>query len=331
MRKGGLDLCRVIGCLGVVMIHTVMLFWDFDPASPVWAAYNALSASVRFSVPLFFLLSGALLLGRETLELKRHLRRTLHFVLLFWLWSLICHGIDRLWLHVWNEGSFLDAVSGGYYHLWFLPAMALCYCAMPLLHALVHADRQAALRGAGVLAAILAALGLLRLTPLAPAARAFDFRYLLYLGYVLLGWALSRRKLPKWVPAALVPAAVAAIAVTAHLNRLDALRLGQASTRYYGYLTVSAALGAAAVFALCLRCERLPAKAAAVLRRLSGCVFGVYLLHPLFIDLLRSRHLDFTRFSALWFFPLCYVCFLLLSLAVTALLRRIPGLRKLVS
>ena len=66
MRRAELDLCRVIACLAVAAIHTAMLFWDFSPAAPAWAFWNLFSLAVRFGVPLFFLLSGALLLvGRR--------------------------------------------------------------------------------------------------------------------------------------------------------------------------------------------------------------------------------------------------------------------------
>ena len=82
MRKAGLDLCRILACLAVVTVHTVMLFWDIDPAAPAWAVWNCLTLVVRLGVPLFFVISGALLLGREKLDLRRHLRRTLHLILL---------------------------------------------------------------------------------------------------------------------------------------------------------------------------------------------------------------------------------------------------------
>ena len=43
-------------------------------------------------------------------------------------------------------------VFAGYYHEWFLPALILCYCAVPLLHGLLHADRSEVRRGALLLA-----------------------------------------------------------------------------------------------------------------------------------------------------------------------------------
>ena len=42
MRKASLDVCRVLACMAVVLGHTGMLFWEFDPSSPTWAVYNLL-------------------------------------------------------------------------------------------------------------------------------------------------------------------------------------------------------------------------------------------------------------------------------------------------
>ena len=336
MRKPGLDLCRVIACMGVVLIHTLMLFWDFDPASPTWIFYNLAALAMRLSVPLFFMISGALLLGRERLDFNRHLRRLLHFVLLFYLWSLICHGIDRLLLHVWNEGDFLIALLSGYYHLWYLPALALCYSALPLLHGLIHGEAENTKKGALLLAGVVAVRLTLALIPgksawlsaLLASWKLSDFTYLVYF---LLGWLLSRVRLPKRALWLLGLAALAAVLVLAHLNRRYSIGTGRASDLYYGYLTPSAALSAALVFCLCLRAERIPPRLGGVLKTLSDCTFGVYLTHPVFIDALRSLHLDFTQYNTLLFLPLCYVSLLLLPLAATWLLRRIPLLKKLVS
>ena len=62
MRKASLDVCRVLACMMVVLGHTGMLFWDFDPAAPAWAVYNLLCVILRSSVLLFFMVSGTLFL-----------------------------------------------------------------------------------------------------------------------------------------------------------------------------------------------------------------------------------------------------------------------------
>ncbi len=337
MRKSGLDLCRVVACLGVVMSHTVMLFWDFDPASPSWPFFNCLNLASRYCVPLFFAISGALQLGREQLDFGRHLRRTGHFVLLFYLWSLILFGIDRLFLHVWTgEGSFLLHVLPGYYHEWFLPALILCYCAVPLLHGLLHGERENVVRGCLLIFVPVILLSTLAEAPDKPAwldalLAPWSLGHLRFLVYMLMGWLLSQRLPSGRLTASLGVAALAAILLFSWLNRRYSVALGQASELYYDSFSVPEALSTLFLFCLCRHADALPAKLSGVLRELSVCTFGVYLLHAVFIDAFRSLHLDLARFSAAWLLPLCYICFLLLSFAAAWVLKKLPLLRRLVS
>ena len=53
MRKTNLDLIRVIAIMAIVLGHTIMLFWDFNPASPAWGVYNMLWLFVRGFLMLF--------------------------------------------------------------------------------------------------------------------------------------------------------------------------------------------------------------------------------------------------------------------------------------
>ena len=336
MRRAELDLCRVIACLAVVAVHTIMLFWDSPPASTTWAIWNLLSLAGRFSVPLFFMISGALLLGRERLDFCRCLRRILHLVLLFYVWSVLCRLIDAACGRIWMDGTPLVLlILQGYYHLWFLPALALCCCALPLLHGAIHGGADNLRRGALLLFFVVLALAVLDAVPDKPAWlsallspwRLSHFRYLIYF---LLGRLLTRRTLSARALTALGLAALASLLVLTRLNRLAALAAGRAVDVYYGYLTPSAALGACFVFALCRRLAPQAEKHAAPLQTLAGCTLGVYLLHPVFIDLLRGR-VDFAAHSAVWLFPASYLAVVLIPLGLTLLLQRLPPLNKLVT
>ena len=336
MRRAELDLCRVIACLAVAAIHTVMLFWDFSPASPVWAFWNLLSLAVRFGVPLFFLLGGALLLGRERLDFRRHLHRILHLIVLFYVWSALCRCLDAACGRVWMDGTPLGLlILRGYYHLWFLPALALCYCALPLLHAAIHGGADNLRRGAALLFGVVLALAVLDAVPDKPdwlsallsPWRLSHFRYLIYLP---LGLLLAERKLSARALTALGLAALASLLLTAFLNRRASLAAGKAVEVYYGYLTPSAALGACFVLALCRRLAPWAEKRAAPLQTLAGCTLGVYLMHPILIDLLRGR-VDFAAHSAVWLFPLSYLAAVLIPLGLTLLLKKLPLLNKLVT
>ena len=98
MRKTELDLCRIFGCLAVLMIHAgADIYNELPLESFSFAAVNFLSTAVRGGVPLFFMLTGALFLTRPTLDLRRMLvRHALRLTGLFYLWSLFYAALRAL-------------------------------------------------------------------------------------------------------------------------------------------------------------------------------------------------------------------------------------------
>ena len=337
MRKPDLDVCRVLACMMVVLGHSGMLFWDFDPSASAWAVYNLLCVFLRSSVLLFFMVSGVLFLGREKLDFKKHLRRAGHMIVLYYVWSLICNGIDALFLHYWTPGeAFIPLVLRGYFHLWFLPTMAMCYCALPLLHGMLHGNHDNIRRGAILVSAIVCVSATLNAVPNKPAwltalIAPYDFRYFRYFVMMTLGYVLYKETLSKKQLALLGGAALAAAVLIAWLNRRYAISIGAASDALYEDMAISSVLTASFVFCLCKHIETLPPKLWGFIKTFSVCSFGMYLMHPIFIDAVRSRHFDLTQYSALWLYPLSYACFLLLPLGLSWVFLKIPGLRKLVT
>ena len=103
---------------------------------------NFISTAVRGGVPLFFMLSGALFLSRAKLDTRRLLiRHALRMTGLFYLWSLF-YALLRVLSGALAFGQdFLFAVVSGHYHMWFLPAMVMCYLFFPPVHAALHGQK----------------------------------------------------------------------------------------------------------------------------------------------------------------------------------------------
>lgn len=333
-RNHGLDISRILACMAVVLCHTIMLFWDFDPSSAVWAVYNFLAIAARFCVPMFFFISGALMLSREKLDVKKQLKRAGHFLALYFIWSFVCAAFDNSFLHVWyQDASLSQLIFGSYYHLWYLPAMVLCYLFLPMLHAFIYRDFSKP-GYAGGLFALLVLLTLLSWLSHKPEwlgllLEHFDLMYLKYLLCMFFGFWLYRHPLSNKQLVLLGLAALAATVLYASLNRSYSVSIAQASARYYDQFGLPMQLITAFIFALSLRIEKLPEKLCPIVKELSACTFGIYLLHPLFISALKSLGLDFTQFDTFVFFPLCYLAFLLLPLLASMVLRRIPIIKKL--
>jgi len=334
MRKYSFDICRILACAGVVFCHTLMLFWDFDPGSSVWAIYNLLAIAARFCVPMFFFISGALLLSSEKMDVNKQLRRARYLLLLYFVWSFVCAALDNSFMHVWyQDADFTQLVFGSYYHLWYLPAMILCYLFLPLLHAFIY--RNFSNPGyAGCMFALLVLLTLLPLLSYKPEwlrllLEHFDPMYLKYLLCMFFGFWLYKHSLSNRQLALLGVLALAATLLYAWLNRSYSISIGQASDRYYDQFGLPMQLITAFIFALSQRVGKLPERVCPIVRELSACTLGIYLMHPLFISGLKSLNLDFTQFNTFIFFPACYLAFLLLPLITAFILRRIPVIKKL--
>ena len=78
------DLLRIFASFMVVMLHVSAFYWDkIQPQTEQWRALNLFDSAVRSCVPLFFMLSGALLLSQEgTADLSALFGRRLPKVLL---------------------------------------------------------------------------------------------------------------------------------------------------------------------------------------------------------------------------------------------------------
>lgn len=122
----GLDLVRCVATILVVCTHTNGLYF-FNPASGILSSDWLLSASLasfsRICVPLFLLLSGALLLKADIKlpdflrkRLPRLVRPLVFWSLFYWAYRVTIQG-DRIGL---LSALRLFYNAEVFYHLWFL-------------------------------------------------------------------------------------------------------------------------------------------------------------------------------------------------------------------
>ena len=135
MRKHWIDYLRVIAILAVIFIHSSTSFYSrFNQIGPPdWWLANLLNSASRFAVPLFVMISGALLLGRNETIGGFYRKRAIRLLPAIIVWNLfyaglnigidVYNGIDakNLTWHLWE----LFAAGGAAVHLWYL-SMFLC-------------------------------------------------------------------------------------------------------------------------------------------------------------------------------------------------------------
>jgi surface polysaccharide O-acyltransferase-like enzyme len=196
-----MDALRVVSALSVVLIHAVnpVTFSYGQVPVGVWAVSNTLNVLGRASVPLFVMLSGALLLhpSRQTepasIMFKKRLMR---IITLYLIWSVIYFAWRAFGLHesLTLQSMITDFLAGTPgEQLYFLPIIAGLYVVTPLLRAAIWSLplRQVARYTAVVIgmAAIWWLIG--SLPGHSPSFNILN-QFVPFIGYYLLGYVLTQ-------------------------------------------------------------------------------------------------------------------------------------------
>lgn len=319
---------RLFAAFAVVVMHVEGRFWmSISHESRQWLMLTAWDGLVRWPVPVFIMITGALFLPRRT-ELRTVLTRYIPRMLCAWaFWS----GVYILReLHIGKNVDVVQQFLAGHYHMWYIPFLMGVYLVLPFVQRIAEDDRltRQLLLVSGVIALVipwLADLLALLLPQLGGPVRTVEgnlnFAFFFdHLAVLLLGHVLHRTELTPKQRRILYALGLLGVMLTAPATIWASRRTGLQSAVFCDIAAPNVLCAAAAVFVFArYNLTKLP-KAVEWMARYS---FGVYLLHPLLIDLLADH-----GFHALVSMPLTSVVVFALSLVISAILGKLPFLGK---
>jgi surface polysaccharide O-acyltransferase-like enzyme len=344
-----MDLARVVAIGAVVIIHVVGPVVSGASGAgfsqPRWWVGNVLDSTCRTAVPLFIMVSGALLLSsgrRETVGdfYRRRLRR-IGVPLVFWSGAYLVFRAT-VQAETLDVEAVLRTVASGtpFFHLYFLFVIAGLYLATPFLRLLVD---QAPEGLVVVLCLVLLGVGAADqvLMSFLGAGRPNAVTFALpYAGYFVAGHLLARRTLTpaavRLAGAAFVLSTAATAVGTWFLARPRGW--GGPAGYLYGYLSPTVIVASIAAFVL-LRAlpDRLPAlerrPMATIVSQLSALSFGLYLIHPALLVLYRlhgPHPLPGPAAPLVGALLVQWLVVTVAALALTAAIRAVPFLRRIV-
>lgn len=135
-----LDMLRTLACLCVIMVHVSEFFIVNSYSKLNIIISGSLDAISRFCVPVFFMISGALLLDEsKKIESKKITHRIIRIIFIFIFWtiiSLLTVYYDDYILPIINPphfGQLLNCILSGYAALWYLKVLIGIYLLTPIL------------------------------------------------------------------------------------------------------------------------------------------------------------------------------------------------------
>ncbi len=342
-----MDLLRIFCVLTMITIHVTgpLLESVYALGSTEWMQANGFGSCVRFSVPVFVMISGAFFLDPDRpLTAKKLFGTKLVRILTAWLfWSVVYAAV--MWgrrgynvLQGETIGRIFDsAFRENHFHLWFLPMIAGLYLTVPLLRK-ITADKKATeyFIAAGFVADFIFAK-----LPQIEAIRPYTYdlvknsNLFFFYGFSVFfaaGYYFSHYEIKPWLRRSIYALALASFAVTACVTYDLSVKKGELDASAYASLLPNTAISAFAVFLFFKNVVskiKFSERASRVIAKISAWSFGVYLVHVLVREfMVKNLGITGADFSPLWFIPVSVLGIFTVSLVFSAVLNHIPFLRK---
>lgn len=338
------DVAKIVAVIGILTIHVAAPASESFHvlADQTWAAAVVVETAARWSVPLFVMVSGMLLLTDKTAQqspLEFYRRRARRIAIPLVAWTLIY----RLFLeHTGPHASLaehIEAIYAGqpFYHLYFLYVIAGLYLVCPLIARAIEDMNQSQL---GLLSTVALVFGFLwaGVPPWLPGTRSNAFSlFAPFVGFFLAGRWLGRAKLDRGQVRWAIAVFVVLLVSTAYETYLWVHAEGLAYGRYfYGYLSPPVILMSLAAFVVIRyltekRERQKPIAHMKALHFVGEATFGIFLIHPLFFtEFQRHYAVPTALHTLLWWWPATVAGLALICFACTVVLKQIPGLRRIV-
>lgn len=341
-----LDMLRIVSMVGVVLIHVTSIKSLEDTINSTYLVSTVYNSLVRWSVPIFFMISGAMFLRKEkeytfTTMLKKYIPRML-LCLIFWggVYSILdiyvfgSFSIKSIILIPWQI-----VANGTGYHLWYLYALIAIYLMIPVYKIIVNNLNQKQIEFVLLVWMVfsLAVSQFNAITSALSIGLTLDWYCPLILnwgGYIILGHYLYTYDLKKKANTILIAFGFLTLVISA-VGNIVITKFTNANFEYLSMPEgISTCITATAIFLLfkSIFNKDYSENMRKCVSNISSNTFGIYLVHVL-INTLVFRIIKFPLnfINPIVSIPVYVVGIFVVSYIIVFILRKIPFIKKVVS
>lgn len=341
-----LDFIRVIAIFLVVFIHVSAIDTTLNVGSGQWQITKILNYFAHISVPVFFMISGSLLLNsKKTTSLSYTWKKRIpHVAIPFIMWSVISPIVVGIYAHSLSLTNVISSVKTILYQptsptLWFMYPLVGIYILSPVIRTFVeHASNEMLIYVTGiwlVTCSLLPSLAVMlpkdytKILTLSPVANFFLVGG--FTGYFILGYLLTKLNVEKTNN--LILLIIFLIAGFGGNFISEAVpRIFDSNNGYYVTSIYIPIMSVAAFILLQKWGSKIKSNTTIkTFEFLSPLVFGVYLIHNLLILFIEPWFMNHVAIHGLAATFLRYVVVLVLSIIIIWILNWIPGINYLLT
>ena len=349
-RKVYCDYLRLIATFAVVFIHVAASNWsNVDVNGMQWQVFNIYDSLVRWGVPIFVMISGALFLNRDVPIKNIYSKYILRMVIAFISWSLFYailttdtfqHGL------IYSLKSHIGTLVTGHYHMWFVLMIIGLYMCIPLMKKIVSDETvmkyflKLSFAFSFMIPWLLKILndfigynnGTIQKMVTTIDSNLTNMGMSMGLGYTfyfILGYYLDRVELKKKVRMMIYAAGILGFIFTVVADAGLSIKTQVANSNYYGNFEVNVLFEVIAVHTFFKYHTFQNEKMNQFVVVLSKFGFGAYLIHTFIIESMGSiLHFDTLSMNAWISVPVISIIVFVVSMGVSAILNHIPVIKK---
>jgi surface polysaccharide O-acyltransferase-like enzyme len=337
LRNPYIDNLRAVAITAVIALHIaappVVNLFDKYGAKAGWWTANFYDSLCRFCVPVFIMITGALLLP-QVIGLREFLHKRLNRILIpFIFWSLV-YLIFSLIAKERVEGtiSFINVITwigiqfiqGTAVHLWYVYMLIGLYLFIPIIKPWVQTASNKALLYfliIWIITLIFNQQTILEFDTSFDISNFGGFTGYLILGYYLAHRLILNRKTMLYAGVLFLVGFLITISCTFYLSKKN----GSFTEDFYDYLTINVMMMSAGIFILFKGWQpNLNPRIAALRDTVSQYGFGIYLNHVLILTLLSYYHFTYEFINPIFSVPVLTVVCLSISTLLVYLTKRLP-------
>lgn len=336
------DILRIVSVFGVLVIHSISIFWDHIPVKTgSWAAFACIDSIFRFVVPVFVMISGMFMLSPEKDRGIKNLysKNILHILTSFIFWSFLYALFKNIPTNPEISFSIKDFILSfikGEYHLWFLFMIAGLYIVTPILRKIVN-DKKLTEYFLVIWFVFCLFANFAKLIPhfgntIFEVLEKFKMSVAIqYSGFYILGYYLNKHPLNKKFRVPVYILGFLSIAFTALATIYSSFRLLSEQTVYFDYLLPTTLFSSCSIFIFvqnACKNRSFSEKKNRIIAALSKYSFGVYLCHLIVIKTFKRLDIIKLDLPYLVIFLIVLISTAIISTIASAILNHIPVLKK---
>ena len=333
------DYLRFFAIIAVMLLHISGASWNnIDVKSFAWQIFNIFDGIARWGVPIFVMISGALFLNRDISTKQIYKKYILRLLIAYVVWSIV--------YAIFQDGTIIERfvyVIKGHYHMWFILMIIGIYMCIPFIKPITQNNNiikyflLLSFIFAFAIPEIITLTGDFGNIFLIKAVNTINENVvnmnlhivLGYISYFILGYYLNNKKINKKQRIIIYILGLLGFAFTVGMDSLVALKTQKYCDNYYGAFTVNVLFESIAVFTWFKYSKFNNNTINKIIKRLSKCSFGAYLIHALVIEQLNIHF----GLNTLLFNPIISVISIgiiafIISFGLSSILNRIPVVKK---